>query len=119
MTPNRRSQQPIALSVPLARLTSLSAVAQLSSSAARSFVERNIMKKVVSLLLLVFAVAGCATQRYDTRAVALPSSVGASAWLVVRTDHQTGESWFWRGDSTGQSKPVWHPIADAHVTNEK
>ena len=75
------------------------------------------MKKMVSLLLLVFVVAGCATRRYDTHVVALPSSVGASDWIVVRTDHQTGESWYWRGDTTGQSKPEWHPIAD--VSNQK
>jgi type IV pilus biogenesis protein CpaD/CtpE len=78
-----------------------------------------IMKTIIGLLMLVLTVAGCASRRYDTSVVALPSSVGTAAWMVVRIDHQTGQSWYWRGDSTPQSKPEWHPIADTSGTSQK
>jgi hypothetical protein len=84
----------------------------------RDSTEMSIMKKIVSQLLLVLAVAGCATRRYDTHVVALPGA-GASAWMIVRVDHQTGHSWYWRGDTSGNSKPEWHPIADASGPHQK
>lgn len=77
------------------------------------------MKSAQVLVLCTATVlgSGCATShkdRYDTDVAGLPSSVGAAAWIAVRVDKQTGETWYWRGDTTNneRSKPQWHRIKE-------
>lgn len=70
------------------------------------------MKKIIGLLFICLSVVGCTSHKYDAHVVALPASAGASGWVAIRVDRQTGECWYWDAQVPGASKPQWHRISD-------
>jgi hypothetical protein len=71
------------------------------------------MKKAIYffLLLIVFTLTGCVSQRYDVCVVSLQNPGGTYSLMALRIDRQTGKTWYWRGDiANPPNNPQWHPI---------